>query len=537
LFAIALAAPLLALAVFALNRMAGVEQAQIERRVAQVAQGLAADIDRELERAIITLETLTTSVPLVQGDYRTFHAQARRALTRTRAAIVLVDPSFQQLVDTLKDYGEPLPPTADPETVRRVIETRQPQVSNLFRGSISGRPVFNVEVPVFDPEGAVRHVLIMSFQAAHIAEVLRSTKLEPPWIAGVTDNNGIVLARSERHEDFVGKPLPPDLLAQSRAGLGVYRATNVAGEPILRATVRSQQAGWLVSATVPLSHVEAPQRRSLLFAALLLGAALTLGVLLALVFGRLMTGPLNDAIGLAARVGQGERVTGRVSSLMEANLLTDTLSTASAELARRQDHAAFLMRELAHRAKNQLAVVKGLALQTVRQSSSLEDFRAQFDRRLQGLAQSQDILVRENWQGGWLSELVHAHLDVFAAGSRLELRGPGLFLDATAVQNIGFALHELATNASKHGALAEPNGRVIVAWSAPANERVRLDWIEQDGPAVAAPLRKGFGHRVIMELVPHALQGEAGIEFAAEGLRWHLEFPASHVLSMERAAS
>jgi two-component sensor histidine kinase len=311
----------------------------------------------------------------------------------------------------------------------------------------------------------------------------------------------------------------------------------VAGEPILRATVRSQHAGWLVSATVPLSHVEAPRRRSFVYAALLLAAALGLGLLLAFMFGRLMTRPLNDATRLAARVGQGETVTGGASPLVEANMLIETLGAASSELARRQEHTIFLMRELAHRAKNQLAVVKGLALQTLRQSSSLEEFRAQFDRRLQGLAQSQDILVRENWQGGWLSDLVHAHLDVFAAGSRLELRGPALFLDSTAVQNIGFALHELATNASKHGALAEPDGRVIVAWSAPANERVRLAWTEQDGPAVAAPLRKGFGHRVIMELVPHALQGEAGIDFAAEGLRWHLEFPASHVLSMERVAS
>src|SRR4030095_4503086 len=122
--------------------------------------------------------------------------------------------------------------------------------------SISGRPVFNVEVPVFAPDGDVKYVLIMSFQAAHIAELLRSAKLEGPWITGVADNNGIILARSERHEDFVGTPLPSELLQQSRAHTGVFRATNVEGDAIIRATARSQRAGWLVSATIPLSHLE-----------------------------------------------------------------------------------------------------------------------------------------------------------------------------------------------------------------------------------------------------------------------------------------
>jgi two-component sensor histidine kinase len=192
------------------------------------------------------------------------------------------------------------------------------------------------------------------------------------------------------------------------------------------------------------------------------------------------------------------------------------------------------MRELAHRAKNQLAVVKGMARQTARQSKSLEEFTEQFNRRLQGLAQSQDVLVRENWQGAWVSELARAQLELFAAGSRAELTGPELFLDTTAVQNIGFALHELATNASKHGALSTPQGRVIVQWKGPEGGRISLDWIEAGGPPVATPVQKGFGHRVVLELVPHALQGSADLEFTADGLRWHLEIPARHALNVQQ---
>jgi two-component sensor histidine kinase len=536
LFALALITPLLALAAFALNRMASFEAAAIERAVIQQAQELAADIDRDLGRAVVTLEALATSGELQRGDLRAFHAQALLVLKRTSAAIVLIDRSYQQLVDTLKEYGAELPRTADPATAQRVIDTRQPQVSNLFRGSISGRPVFNVEVPVSDREGNVRHVLIMSFPAGHIVEVLKSAKLGAPWITGVTDNNGIILARSERHEDFVGKPLPPELLAQSRAAEGVYRATNVAGDPILRATARSQLAGWLVSATVPASHLEAPRQRSYAFAALLLVTATILGGWLALMFGRLIARPLDQATQAAAAVGRDEPVAVSRSGLVEADLLVETFSNAAAELKRRRDHADFLMRELAHRAKNQLAVVKGMALQTARQSRGLDDFVEQFNRRLQGLAQSQDVLIRRNWQGAWLSELARAQLELFAAASRAELQGPELFLDATAVQNIGFALHELATNAAKHGALSTAQGRLLIRWSEPNEGRIRLDWIEDDAPAATGPSQKGFGHQVIMQLVPHALQGSASIEFTGHGMRWHLEFPDNHAINVEPAA-
>ena len=478
LFALAITIPLLGLAVFALNRMAAVESAQIERWVVQTAQDLASDVDRELDRAFVTLETLATSSDLQRGDLRAFHAQALLALRGTKAAIVLIDRSYQQLVDTLKEYGAALPKTGDPQTAQRVIDTKQRQVSNLFRGSISGRPVFNVEVPILDAAGEVRHVLIMSFQATHIADLLRKQQLEAAWITGITDNNGIILARSERHDDFVGKPLPRELLEQSRTAAGVFRATNVAGDPILRATVRSSLSGWLVSATVPLSHVEEPRRRSLQFAALLLGTALILGALLAYMFGRLMARPLDAATRVAASVGRGERAEPGRSALAEANVLMETLGNASSELRRREEHSDFLMRELAHRAKNQLAVVKGMALQTARQSKSVPEFIAQFDPRIQGLAKSQDVLVRQNWKGARLSELAHAHLDLFASPDRATISGPELFLDSTAVQNIGFALHELATNASKHGALSTPKGRVSVTWSAP-EERTHSSGVDR----------------------------------------------------------
>jgi two-component sensor histidine kinase len=529
LFALVLVAPLLGIAVYAFNRMAALEQAEIERRVLQVAEDLAHDIDRELDRASAVLETLASSIALRRGDLPAFHAQTKQALQHTNAAIVLIDRNYQQLTSTMVEFGAVLPKTADPKTAQRVFDTKQRQVSDLFRGSVDGRGVFNVEIPV-TAGNSVLYVLIMSFQATHIAEIVRRPSLGPPWINGVTDNSGIILARSERHDDFVGKPLPPELLERSRAAKGLFRATSVTGESILRATVRSQLAGWLVSATVPVSYLEEPRRRGQLFVATMLLTALAVGIALAYIFGGFMSRPLADATAAAAVVGAGKEVEPLRSPLVEANSLTRTLSEASKELKRRQEHAAFLMRELAHRSKNQLAVVKGMAVQTAQESKSIDQFLENFGQRIQGLAESQDLMLRQNWQGAWLNDLVRAHLNLFGAVARAEIDGPSLFLDANAVQNIGFALHELTTNASKHGALRTPDGRIAVTWQS-LGESIRLNWGEQGGPAPQPLDHRGFGYLVLTELVPHSLQGTAKFEITPEGCRWYLDFPAAHVLS------
>jgi two-component sensor histidine kinase len=143
-------------------------------------------------------------------------------------------------------------------------------------------------------------------------------------------------------------------------------------------------------------------------------------------------------------------------------------------------------------------------------------------------------LLRQNWRGAWLQDLAHTQLEMFAVEQRGEASGPPLFFTANAVQNIGFALHELATNASKHAAFSAANGRVVVRWSGPTNNRILIQWSEHDGPTIDSPLRQGFGHQVLTDLVPKALQGQAKLDFCPEGLRWQLTIPASHTSSTIR---
>jgi two-component sensor histidine kinase len=219
------------------------------------------------------------------------------------------------------------------------------------------------------------------------------------------------------------------------------------------------------------------------------------------------------------------------SPLAEANAVIGALNVASQELKGKQEQSEFLMRELAHRSKNLLAVVQGMALQTARQAADIDHFVLQLSQRLQGLGESVDLMVKQNWQGAWLADLVNAHLGLFGAGPRAHAEGPPLFLSPVAVQNIGFALNELATNASKHGSLAHQEGRVNVSWCVLDDGGIRIEWVERAGAVVQSPSRQGFGSLVLTQLVAQALQGSCKLDFQKEGLYWSLDFPAFHVLA------
>jgi PAS domain S-box-containing protein len=207
------------------------------------------------------------------------------------------------------------------------------------------------------------------------------------------------------------------------------------------------------------------------------------------------------------------------------------------ERKKAEDHIKFLLLEVSHRAKNLLSVIQAIAGQTVRTAGSLEEFETRFGLRLHGLAASHDILVSQSWQGAPLADLVRLQLAPFAevGSSRLELVGPNVVLAARAAQGIGLALHELATNAAKHGALSIPTGNVRVSWAfedVGAHPRpLRLSWAERGGPPAAAPSKRGFGYVVIERMAASAVSGEATMEFAPEGLRWVLSIPAANLVN------
>ncbi len=200
-----------------------------------------------------------------------------------------------------------------------------------------------------------------------------------------------------------------------------------------------------------------------------------------------------------------------------------------------EDHAKFLMFELSHRSKNLLAVIQSIARRTAR-TTTMEEFENRFGQRLQGLAASHDVLVRNSWQGAPLADLIRQHLMPFmdVQSARVELAGPDMVVTAEATQAIGLAIHELATNAIKYGALSVPAGKVRISWTfdreSLASHELLLKWVEQGGPRVVPPSRNGFGHLVIGEMIERSLNARVVLEFAPHGLEWSASIPATNLV-------
>ncbi len=207
---------------------------------------------------------------------------------------------------------------------------------------------------------------------------------------------------------------------------------------------------------------------------------------------------------------EGGAVTGWIASILD---ITDRKRAAEAE--------QILVRELQHRTNNLLAVIQGIAQKSLSGCGSLEEARKTFEGRLLALAGTYRQLTKANWSGVSLSEIVRLTLEPFAA--RTDVDGANIMLGAKNAQNLSLALHELATNAVKHGALSGAGGKVSIAWAIAGNGGdavLRFRWEERGGPLVSAPNRRGFGTSLL-----EATFSEIKLDYAPEGLTCEIRVP------------
>ena len=193
-----------------------------------------------------------------------------------------------------------------------------------------------------------------------------------------------------------------------------------------------------------------------------------------------------------------------------------------------RQHRQLLMRELAHRTKNQLAVIQSIAHQTERSSSSLKGFITAFNGRIQGLSASHDILAKQQWQAIPIHELVKSQVGVLVSDidKSVVISGPDIALTPVHAEALGLALHELTTNSIKYGALKVDRGRVAINWhisDASGVAQVFFEWLESGGPIIKKPpVRRGFGTRVLNNIVAISLGGKAHTDYRPDGLHWHV---------------
>jgi two-component system CheB/CheR fusion protein len=193
---------------------------------------------------------------------------------------------------------------------------------------------------------------------------------------------------------------------------------------------------------------------------------------------------------------------------------------------RASQHIELMLDELNHRVKNTLATVQAIAQQTLAKSRSLDEFRIAFNARLMALSMTHNLLAADAWTGARLHDIVAAELAPYLredepGHDRARIEGEELLLTPKVALALSMAIHELATNASKYGALSSPSGQVTVRWRTrdeQGQRRLNLQWIESGGPPVVPPTRRGFGTRLITEGLTFELDGEATLDYAETGL-------------------
>jgi PAS domain S-box-containing protein len=206
-----------------------------------------------------------------------------------------------------------------------------------------------------------------------------------------------------------------------------------------------------------------------------------------------------------------------------------TLSAVLDVTRRRQDEARqkLLAREVDHRAKNMLAVLQVMLRHT--RADTVRDYARAVQGRIAALAHAHTLLAQNRWEGADLRRLIEEELAPYRKGERVRIEGPAFALAPAAAQSIAMAVHELATNAAKYGALSAPLGQVAVRWGASVDRGLEIVWEESGGPSVARPARQGLGTSVIQRSIRDQLGGSVRFDWRAQGLRCEIAVPIDQI--------
>lgn len=453
-------------------------------RVLETVKSVQLVLDSEMQGLTLALEVLANSRALQNNDLEGFRRNADAFLRRyPTSAISLAERSGRQLVNTSIPAGQAAPDRVTLDSIDTVFRTGQPAYSDLFTGVISGMRVVTVSVPVIR-NGTVVYEIAFNPPLAMFQHIIQRQQPSDAWTMSIFDRTGTNFARVPNPQQTIGLKASPTLLpAILSQKEGKLPTSSLEGVELLTAFTRSPVTGWTVGAGIAVDTLTAPLWRQLAITAALGFVMLAIGLLF--------------AVGMARRIARAEML------------------------------HELLINELNHRVKNTLATVQSIASQTFRSSVKTGDARRKFEARLSSLGRAHNILSEEKWASAEIGEIVVNVLEPYATAdrSRIRVSGPAVRLAPGTAVMMSMVLHELATNATKYGALANDQGKVVVDWQMQEGRRVRLQWTETGGPATQPGERKGFGSLLIEQAFAAQVGGKATLEYRPEGVVCVLECP------------
>ncbi|WP_244467884.1 sensor histidine kinase [Nitratireductor soli] len=527
--------PAIAVAVVLLQRNNDAQREVVTTLAEAMAGSIAEAIDRELSGMATTLRVLSTTPSLANGSLEDFYDRAKLALAGTGSYFILLDENYRQLINTRVPFGMPLGPTSDPQSAELALTKGGTVISGTFFGKISREWVFNVVMP-FVPENGPPRILVMTRNAETLSDALSQQMLRGGWNASVVDQDNLVIASSFMSSD-VGKPFFLDL-----RGPGMYREAEpregVAGGTYMSIVDKSQYSGWQAVVWASTASIEEPMRRSLRM--LLVGGLLVIaiGTAAAWLLGRQIAGPVRRLARDARRLGAGEPVHAIDYPIAEVATVSSALAEAALDRKQAENEIRLLMREVAHRSKNQLTVVASMAKQTARSARTFASFQDAFQKRLYGLARSTDLLIAGGAAGVELRELLAIQIEPFCPddADRLQMEGPNIRLANQPAQTIGLAIHELATNASKYGAFSSATGSLALSWRV-KDEVLTIIWREHVPRLRRRTGRRGFGTEIIERMLGGTLDAEISRVFHRDGLECVFKIPVDRLFPDDAKAA
>lgn len=526
--------PALALSGFLLQRTNRAQQDMVATLAEAAAGSALATVDRQLQGMISTLRGLSTANSLERGSLEQFYDGARSALAGTGTYLLVIDQEMNVLVNTRRPFGDPLGKTSDPDPVRHALQERTVGISNGFLGRTSQNWVFNVILP-WVQAGHDPTALVLTQDAETLVGTLATQDLRGGWNAVVIDRNGSVLASTLMSSD-TGKPF--FLHEAALAGGQTRHAATVGGKSYEMIVKTSQLSGWRVVLWAESSVIERSMIRT--FRLLLLGslAMIAIGGLATWWVGRLITKSVRRLSDDAHRMGAGETIAATAFPVTELTDISLALSAASTARRESENEIRFLMREVAHRSKNQLTVVASLAKQSARNANDVAAFSDSFQQRLMGLSRSTDLLITGSVVGVEFGELLRVQVEPFrpADEARLTMQGPKFRLSLQAAQTLGLAIHELATNAAKYGAFSTPSGKLSVTWER-AGDDLAIVWREKTAKAPKPSDKVGFGTQLIDRTLSGALGATIERTYHPDGLECRITLPVAKLIPEQKGPS
>jgi two-component sensor histidine kinase len=455
-------------------------------RVLETTRGIRFVLDAEVQRMTSGLEVLAHSDALRANDFDAFRRLANAFLNQygEQGILIVADRDGRQIFSSHTPEAKDLPPRNNRAMVTRVFSTKAPQYSNLFIGVTKKQPIVTVEVPAL-VDGKVVYDISFSPPMAIFQSILDKQRPSRDWTISIFDGDGTDFARVPNPKQTIGKQASPLLFtAMFGAPEATLQTISLEGVPLFTTFVRSQLTGWTVAAGIAQSSLVNPLWRNLAITSLLGAMLLLIG--------------LSFAVRMATTIARGE---------MLHNMLIE---------------------ELNHRVKNTLAILQAIAVQTFQSASKSE--REKFEGRLGALAEAHNLLSEEKWRSSALADIVSRVLEPYrlSGPERVRMSGPPVTLSPRRAVIISMIIHEIATNAAKYGALSNTSGRVRLDWEIVAENsqpKLRLIWAETGGPPVAAPVKRGFGSRLIERSARDQLGGEATVDFLPRGVVYTIVCP------------